>query len=101
MHTTQRLAMHKALQCLDTQSELTHSKQALHAQATPTQPFEIFRHIILGAVDDAQVLGPATLDRRLNGTMSALRDKLQRLGHHALTPTPGELVPPAHTLLNT
>src|SRR5260370_41526631 len=101
MPGTQWLTKHKALQCLETQGEFTHGKRTLHVQATLTQSFEIFRHIIFGTIDDTQVLGSTTFDRRLNGTMLALRDKLQGLDHHAFTTTPGQLLPPAHTLLDT
>ena len=50
---------------------------------------------VLGAVDDAQILPPAALDRRLQQfPPPSTSDESQRFHHHALTAAFGALLPP-------
>jgi hypothetical protein len=66
MRSTQRFFANETLESFDAQGELSACEGSLCAETTRTQSFEIFRHQILRPIDDAQILRPATLHRRLS-----------------------------------
>ncbi len=90
----QRLVAHAALAALDAERELAQGQRALGREAAPAQARQRTWRAVLGAVDDAQVLRPTALDRRLHESAPPVGDKLQWLNDHALAALAGQLLPP-------
>jgi hypothetical protein len=55
----------------------------LRAEAAGAQAFEVGGFGVFGAVDDAEVLAPAGLERWLNEAAAAAGEELERLDDHS------------------
>src|SRR5262249_46741258 len=94
VHPAQRLAADEALQRLDAERELSDRERALAPEAAAPQALEVGGFGVLGAVDDAEGLAAAGLERRLGEAAAAASDELERLDDHTLAPALRELGPP-------
>lgn len=93
VHAPHRLAPDETLERLDAERELAQCERALAAEPALAQPFEVVRQRVLGTVNDAQVLAPAALDRRLHQTPLAAGHEVERL---TTIPSPPRSVNSSH-----
>src|SRR6266542_2999573 len=94
MDAAQRLAADEALERLDAEREFANGERALAAEAAGAKTLEVGGLGVLGAVDDAQVLAPARLERGLDEAAAAAGEELERLDDHPLAAAFGKLFPP-------
>src|SRR5687768_14162919 len=78
----ERFAPHEALKRLYAQGKLAQGEAPLGREPPRAQPFEVTRHVVFRAVDYAQVLGPAALDRGLHQAAPTPRHEVVGLDHH-------------------
>ncbi len=96
MHSPQRLLLHKPLQRFPAEAELAQSQRPFRAETSSAKAFEVLRRCVLGSVDDAKVLPPTALHRRLHETASALGNKLEGF---TTMPSPPEAVSSSHQVI--
>jgi hypothetical protein len=60
----------------------------------------MLRRGVLGSVDDAKVFSAPALHRRLHQPASGLRNELERLHDHPLSPGRGKFFPPINALFS-
>src|SRR5215468_3338275 len=102
VYPEQRLAAGEPLQRLHPQRELAGRQRALPGQVAVPEPVEVGRDRVLGTVDDPQVLGATALHPRLGDATPPAGHRGDRLGHHSLPASPGDLFPPGgHGLVGT
>src|SRR5260221_7053537 len=94
MNPPQRLASNETLQGLVSKSKLAKREIAFAPKAAFTQPDKIFRCIVFGAVNDAEVFLPAHLQRGLNETFLAPGNEVTWLDHHPFAAAAGQCLPP-------
>jgi len=83
MDSSERFAGDEALQGFMTESELAKGEIALGAEAALAQSDEIFRRIVFGAIDDAEIFLAAHLQSGLDESFATACDELARLDHDA------------------
>jgi hypothetical protein len=93
--------LERALSLATNEGEKRLLERRLRDRLARTQPscpraqsLEVLRHVVLGPVDDAQVLRSTALHRGLEQPSPATRDEAERLDHHPLAAAPRELLPP-------
>src|SRR5690349_16593003 len=99
MHAPERRARNEAIKSLKPKGELAQRQRALAAEPSFLQSLQIFRRVVLRAVDDTQIFPPADFERGLNQTLVAACDERLRLDHHPLAAACGQILPPANGLI--
>jgi hypothetical protein len=82
------LLPHEPVEAFDAQGELAQGERALDAETARTETADVLREGVLEAVDDAQLVGAAALDRRLGEAAPAARDERERLHDHPFATVP-------------
>ena len=94
MNFAQRSPGGEAVECFHAEDELALGHRALVAEPALLEPDEVFRGIIFGTVDDAEIFAAAAFHRRLDQTTRAAGDERARLHHHAFATRGGHGFPP-------
>src|SRR5262245_26432280 len=91
---TQWLALDEALQRLMAEEELADCEGSLLAETAAAQASKVLWRIVLGPVDDAQILRTTALQGWLHQPFAAPGHKRARLHHHAFATARRQLAPP-------
>src|SRR5215211_1727747 len=89
-----RLVADESLEGLDAERELANRQRPLAAESACLQAVDVGGLGVLRPVDDAEVLPPARLERRLHEPAAPAGDELERLDDHPLAAGRGQLLPP-------
>ena len=91
MDTPQRLAADEPLQALDTQSEFSQGQRSLRGEPAHAKPGKVIWRIVIGAINDPEILRSAAFDGRPSQAASVSEDEVKGLRNGLPTVTAATL----------